>query len=79
MMELHEQILCDIIAKEVIPGLKIDSATLVEMKCYQAICQIYDIVSDETLEDSDCFQRVERIVCALEELGIGGGGCHDFG
>lgn len=78
-MELHEQILCEIIAREVIPGLNIDSAVLVEMKCYQTIRQIYDIVSDDTLEDAECFQRVEEIVCALDELGIGGGGRHDFG
>ena len=77
-MELHEQILCEIIAKEVIPSLNIDSAKLVEMRCYQAIRRIYEIVSDDALDDAQCFQRVEEIVAALDDLGIGGGGRHDF-
>ena len=78
-MELYERILCEAIAKEVIPSLHIDAAQLVEMKCYQAIQKIYLILADETLEDAVCFQRIEEIVCALEEAGIDGGGRHDFG
>lgn len=77
-MDLHEQILCEIIAREVIPALNIDAAKLVEMRCYQAILRIYEIVSDDALDDAQCFQRVEEIVTALDDLGIGGGGRHDF-
>ena len=77
-MEMHEQILAQAIAEDVIPKLRIDSERLVEMKCYQTLLQIYDIVSDDTLDDPECFIRIERIVCALEDLGIGGGGRHDF-
>jgi len=76
-MELYEQILCEVIAKEVVPGLHIDSAKLVEMKCYQTIRKISEIIADETLDDPACFWRIEEIVCALEELGIGCCGCHD--
>jgi hypothetical protein len=36
-------------------------------------------VSNEALDDSQIFERVEEIVPALDDLGIGGGGCHDFG
>lgn len=78
-MELYEKILCETIAKEVIPSLQIDAAKLVEMKCYQAIQRIHQILSDDTLDDSESFQRIEEIVCALEEAGIDGGGRHDFG
>lgn len=77
-MELSERILCNIIAHEVIPSLPIEWDNLIELKCYQAIEQIYQIVSDDTMEDPECFQRIEAIVCALEELGIGGGGRHDY-
>lgn len=77
-MELYERILCDSIAKDVIPSLRINGAQLVEMKCFQAIQRIHKIVSDETLDDPECFQKIEAIVCALEELGIDGGGRHDF-
>ena len=77
-MKLHEQILCEIIAREVIPALHIDAAKLVEMRCYQTIRRIHEIVSDDALDDAQCFQRVEEIVTALDDLGIGGGGRHDF-
>lgn len=77
-MELYEQILCETIAREVIPALGIDSQKLVEMKCYQTIVRIYEILRDDSLEDRECFQRIEQIVCALDELGIGAGDRHDF-
>ena len=47
-------------------------------KCYQAMERIYQVLSDDTLDDPECFQRIEQIVCVLEEPGIGGGGRHDF-
>lgn len=77
-MELYEAILCDSIARDVLPALKVDWVRLVEMKCYQAIERIYRVVSDDTLEDAECFRKIEEIVCALDDLGIGGGGRHDF-
>lgn len=77
-MEMYEQILAQAIAEDVIPKLRIDSERLVEMKCYQTLLQIYDIVADDSLDDPECFFRIEQIVCALDDLGIGGGGRHDF-
>ena len=77
-MEIYEQILARAIAEEMIPKLRIDSERLMEMKCCQTLLQIYDIVADDTLDDPECFIRIERIVCALEDLGIGGGGRHDY-
>ena len=77
-MQIQEQILCEVIAKEVIPALNIDAAKLVEMRCYQTVKRIYEIVSDEALDDAACFERIEEIVSALDDLGIGGGGRHDF-
>ena len=78
-MELYEKILCETIAREVIPALNIDPAQLVEMKCYQAIQSIRRILADDSLEDPECFYRIEEIVCALENVGADGGGRHDFG
>ena len=77
-MELYEKILLETIAYEVIPSLKLKSTQLVEMKCYQALCEIYDVVSDETLSDAQCFRKIEEIVRVLDKLGTGGGGRHDF-
>ena len=77
-MDLHEKILCQSIAHEVIPSLRLDAAKLVEMKCYQTIQKIHTIISDHTLSDEECFWKIEQIVCELDSLGIGGGGRHDF-
>lgn len=77
-MELYDQILRETIACDVLPLLEIDTARIVQMKCYQAIQKIYEIVSDDRLEDTECFWRIEEIVSVLDDLGIGGGGRHDF-
>ena len=76
-MEIYEAILREEIMHRILQ-LELNFAEVVEGRCYRAIRQIYAIVSDETLDDPECFRRVEEIVCALEELGIGGGGRHDF-
>lgn len=73
-MDLYERILYETIARELLPAMRLDARQLVEMKCYQAILKIYEIVSNEQLEDTECFWRVEEIVTTLDELGIGGGG-----
>jgi len=77
-MELYEQIICEAIAKEVIPSLHINYEALLELKCYQAIKDIHEIISDEKLDDATCFDQIEKIVSILDDLGIGGGGRHDF-
>lgn len=61
------------------PVLADEIHKIVEMECYQALCKIKQILSDETLSDSECFYQIEAIVCALEEIGSNGGGRHDFG
>ena len=77
-MELHERILWEAIAHEVIPSLHLDAAVLVELKCYRAIQRIYEVVSDDTKTDGECFRAIDQIVSELDSLGIGGGGRHDF-
>ena len=44
----------------------------------RALLRIRDILADETLNDEGCFQKIEAIVCLLEDLGISCGGRHDF-
>lgn len=72
-MELYEQILAET------PRQGDDPVGMVELRCYWAITEIRRILSDESLEDPECFERIERIVDVMDELGIGGGGRHDFG
>lgn len=83
-MELYEEILCHVLANEKVqvsfPELvNTDITKIVELECYKALAKIKAIIEDDALADSECFQQIEVIVCAFEELGSGGGSRHDFG
>ncbi len=41
--------------------------------------EIRGIIRNDALDDADCFEMIEKIVCLLEEKGINCGGRHDFG
>ena len=81
-MELCIDILQRVLQSEQIaitfPDLKIDAQAIIEMECYKALNEIKRILENNSLNDSDCFQRIEEIVCALEQLGSGCGTRHDF-
>ena len=51
---------------------------IVESRCYKVLLQIKQIIKDERLLDQDCFMKIEKIICALEENNVF---CnrHDFG
>ena len=82
-MELLKEIMIQVLMSEDIqisfPGLQLDIAQIVEPKCYQAIKRIKAIIEDDSLEDSECFMKIEHIILALEEIGSSGGIRHDFG
>ena len=83
-MELYQEILCHVLANEKVqvsfPELvNTDVTKIVELECYKALGNIKAILEDDALADSECFQQIEEIVCAFEELGSGGGSRHDFG
>lgn len=52
---------------------KIESVSLVTLR------RIREIVMDDTLNDAECFKKIEEIVCTYEQLGIHCGVRHDFG
>ena len=56
-----------------------DVTKIVELECYKALRKIKAVLEDDALEDSECFQKIEEIVRAFEEIGSGGGSRHDFG
>lgn len=78
-MELAVKILADYYAKHGYLEQMIDPTVIVCDRCYQALCRIKEILEDENLEDPACFQKIEEIVCVLEELGSDAGLRHDFG
>ena len=82
-MELYQEILCHVFTNEKIqvsfPELvHTDVTKIVELECYKALAKVKAIIKNDALEDSECFQQIEEIVCTFEELGSGGGSRHDF-
>lgn len=77
-MELYHKILAEYFAEYGNLDEKINAAEIVCDRCYQALCRIRQILDDDSLEDPECFRRIEEIVNTLEKLGIDGGGRHDF-
>ncbi len=82
-MDLYKEILVKVLeSKEIkisFENFNINKADIVECASYQALRKIKDIIEDESLEDSECFMRIEEIVCVFESLGSSGGNRHDFG
>ncbi len=82
-MDLYKEILIKLLEKESVEvrfeNFNINMADIVECASYQALQKIKTIIEDESLEDSECFMRIEEIVCVFESLGSSGGNRHDFG
>ena len=55
-----------------------DLGRIVETESYKALRKIKEIICDDTLDDPDCFDGIEKIVCLFDEMGIDSGGRHDF-
>ena len=81
-MELYQEILCHLLQNERVeihfPTLK-PQQEVVEAICYRTLNKIKEILADKTLDDRDCFFKIEEIICAFEEIGSSGGFRHDFG
>lgn len=73
-MQLDQEILLYLLKRE-----NIDLKRDFDSECYRALAEIRDVIRDDTLNDEDCFLKIEKIVSIYEEIGSGGGGRHDFG
>ena len=82
-MELYKEIFIWALAKGEIKvtfsGVDKTVSEVIEGRCYQALQRIKAIIQDDSLEDPECFQKIEEVVCELESIGSSGGGRHDFG
>ena len=83
MMELFQDVLIKaLLDGEIKVAFHAEEKTvsqIIEGKCYQALQKIREILDDDSLDDPECFERIEKIVCVLEEIGSNGGSRHDFG
>ena len=50
----------------------------VALLCYYALKRIKAILEDDSLDDENCFWRIEEIVRVLENIGTDAGSRHDF-
>lgn len=64
---------------EVTLSLSQETMDYVEKRCFVLLERIRQILADDTLDDPECFQRIEEIVSFLESNGIDCGTRHDFG
>ena len=80
-MELYEEILIEALRgkKLKVVGMRGSVEKIVEMECYKALRRIREVLSDDSLEDKECFAKIEEIVRAFEDIGAHAGGRHDFG
>ena len=78
-MELLSHILAQGEVQITFPQQNEPFTQIVEGQCYQTLCKIKGIIEDDRLDDSECFQKIEEIIRAFEEIGSGAGSRHDFG
>jgi hypothetical protein len=82
-MELYKDILAHALLNEQVEisfrGRKPNIENIVNNACYQALVKIKTVIEDDSLEDKECFMKIEKIICAFEELGSTCGARHDFG
>ncbi len=81
-MELYKEILVHILRKGEVrvtfPDFDGDLSDAIESECYKALSEIKAIIFDKSLDDKECFWKIEKIVRVFEETGSGCGGRHDF-
>lgn len=82
-MNLYKEIIIKHLEKEetkvFFPNLSADINEIVELKAYNTLKRIKDILEDDKLSDEECFMKIEYIVKEFEKLGSDCGNRHDFG
>jgi len=80
-LDLYREILAKVLEQEkaeiYFPDLSIDATEIVSQKSYQTLMKISRIIRDDTLNDKDCYRKIEAIIQALEAIGSNGGSRHD--
>ena len=81
-MELWTEILAQHLSAEqaqiVFPNLKLNPSAVVEGECYLALKKIKQILEDDSLEDPECFLKIDAIISVMECLGSDAGRRHDY-
>ena len=48
-------------------------------RAYRLLREIQKVLQEDTLQDPECFWRIEQLVCLFEKNGLSAGIRHDFG
>ena len=79
-MEILQRMVANMISRgEVTVTLSSNTVKYLDNRCFEVFERIRKIVADDELDDPECFQRIEQIVCELENIGVDCGSRHDFG
>lgn len=82
-MDLYMEILAHALTygqmQIVFPAQEKDLLEITENVCYQTLQKIKAIIEDDSLEDKECFYKIEEIICAFEDIGCVDLHRHDFG
>ncbi len=69
-MELYNEMLMKLLDHKKIevsiPALEVDPYKFVEMKSYQALKRIHDILKCDAYGDEDCVAMIEEIICEFK-------------
>lgn len=75
---LYEELLNAYLEEAAVESLLQMKKEVVLDRCYQTLSAIRDILDDSRLDDSACFEKIERIVSVYESFGVHTAR-HDFG
>ena len=78
-MELFKDILIRVIENNLTETDLKYMSYIVESESYKALKKIKTIIEDDSLEDEECFIKIEEIVRVFERIGSDCGNRHDFG
>lgn len=82
-MELYAEMLTKILAGTLMeikfPALDEELPELLRSAEHIALSRIKEIVEDDTIDDRECFERIEMIMEILEQAGVSCANRHDFG
>ena len=82
-MELYKELLTHILSqgeiKIIFPDLNIDIANIVELEAYKVLNEIKEIIEDNTLDDPECFAKIDTIIHSFHKRDIDIGIRLDFG
>lgn len=77
-MDLYKEILVNFLVERcAYPEKGLDAKELLSLECYQLIEKIRDILADDTMNDPECYRKIEALVTLYDHLG-GCGNRHDF-